>query len=186
SRLVATTSDPLQRDLLEIAEATATTRALLDELPGWRAPYARLSAELLALRPARRLPEHEQAVEQLICHLLDDARPLDPLAASMHRAVTEQPAAIAQFNAPSGYRPPLPVPLWPQAERARPATADDEQKPDEDDEEPGGDGKELGEKKFRARRRRLDQSERDDPLMLNPFEKLISWAEMVNVNRAVD
>src|SRR5690625_5022671 len=103
-----------------------------------------------------------------------------------HRAVTEQPAAIAQFSAPSGYRPPLPVPLWPQAERARSATADDEQKPDEDEEEPGGDGKELGEKKFRARRRRLDQSERDDPLMLNPFEKLISWAEMVNVNRAVD
>src|SRR5690625_7976322 len=103
-----------------------------------------------------------------------------------HRAVTEQPAAIAQCSAPSGSPPPLPGPRWPQAERARSATADDEQKPDEDEEEPGGDGKELGEKKFRARRRRLDQSERDDPLMLNPFEKLISWAEMVNVNRAVD
>lgn len=38
----------------------------------------------------------------------------------------------------------------------------------------------------KARRGRFDQSERDDPLLLNRFEKLITWSEMVNVNRAVE
>src|SRR5690606_41007503 len=33
---------------------------------------------------------------------------------------------------------------------------------------------------------RQDQSERDDPLVLNRFEKMLSWTEMVNLNRLVE
>jgi len=58
-----------------------------------------------------------------------------------------------------------------------------------EDEESAADSappEEAGEGKHAAERRHLDQTERDDPLMLNPFEKLLSWAEMVNVNRHVE
>src|SRR5690625_7891960 len=79
-----------------------------------------------------------------------------------HRALTEQPAAIAQFSAPSGYRPPLPVMRWPQAERARSAPAADEPKPDDADVAPGGDGKKRCGQEFSARRRALEQRERDE------------------------
>lgn len=37
----------------------------------------------------------------------------------------------------------------------------------------------------KSRREKFEQSTRDDPLLLNRFEKLFSWSEMININRAV-
>ncbi|RFF32266.1 nitric oxide reductase activation protein NorD [Wenzhouxiangella sediminis] len=176
------TADPLQRDLLYLAASTRALAALQRDFPGWRPRYADMAAQLIHLRPSRRLPPAEDAVERVIRHLLGEDLRLDDRAGSMLRAVTDDPGSIREFRAPAGYRPPLPVPLWPTLD---PGTAPDEERA-ADDEETDGEATEIGEQMFRASRRRLDQTERDDPLMLNPFEKIISWAEMVNVNRPVD
>ncbi|RFF28017.1 MULTISPECIES: nitric oxide reductase activation protein NorD [unclassified Wenzhouxiangella] len=184
SRLPPATPDPLQRDLLYLAASAEALQALLREFPGWRARYAELAAGLIRLRPSRRLPPAEDAVEQVILRLLGKSVELDQRATDLYRAVTDNPGIIRDFRAPSGYRPPLPVPLWPAATAG--AGTDSGAERDDDEEEAGGDATEVGEQMFHAHRRRLDQTERDDPLMLNPFEKIISWAEMVNVNRSVE
>jgi nitric oxide reductase NorD protein len=184
SRLPPATSDPLQQDLLYLAASAEALQTLLRDFPGWRSRYADLAAELIRLRPSRRLPPIEAAVERVIRRVLGENIRPDERSDDLYRAVTEDPRSIRRFRAPSGYHPPLPVPLWP----AVTAGAGTESEPDRDadEEETGGDAKEVGEQMFQAQRRHLDQTERDDPLMLNPFEKIISWAEMVNVNRAVE
>jgi len=176
-------SDPLQQDLLELATTWRALQALQHELPGLHRQYRSLARDLLSLRPSRRLPPIEAAIERVIRHLLGQEDPLHARAAEMHHVITADPAAIDRLRAPAGYRPPLAVPLWPHLTAGAGTEAESEQ---DDEEETGGDAAEVGEQMFQARRRRLDQTERDDPLMLNPFEKIISWAEMVNVNRAVE
>lgn len=176
------TPDRLQCDLLYLAASARTLEALHRDFPGWRSRYADMAAQLIHLRPSRRLPPLEDAVERVIRRLLGENLRLGERASDMFRAVTEDPGSIRRFHAPTRYRPPLPVPLWPALDPRTPP--DDERATDE--EESGGDAREIGEQMFRASRRRLDQTERDDLLMLNPFEKIISWAEMVNVNRPVD
>ncbi|MDZ7790049.1 MAG: VWA domain-containing protein [Xanthomonadales bacterium] len=184
SRLPPATSDPLQRDLLYLAASAQALHALHRTFPGWRSRYADLAAELIRLRPSRRLPPAEAAVERVILRLLGQNIELDERASELYEAVTKSTASIRRFRAPASYRPPLPVPLWPAVTTG--AGTESASERDADEEEAGGDAKELGEQMFQAHRRHLDQTERDDPLMLNPFEKIISWAEMVNVNRAVE
>ena len=89
--------------------------------------------------------------------------------------------------------------VWPQAERSLAAAAARWGIPfclstvaaaaPEDAETPpagGGESREAGGARRHARHRRMDQAGRDDPLMLNIFEKILSWAEMINLNRRVD
>jgi nitric oxide reductase NorD protein len=178
-------SDPLRADLRHLARSAGTTRELLNQFPGWRPRYRRLATRLIQLRPDRRLPPDEDRVDRLIRTLLGASTTLDERGQAMHDAITSAPAKIDAFRAPSRYRPPLPVPLWPTVTAGAARRADDGED-EAEDQERGGDSEDLGEQKFSARRRRLEQTERDDPLLLNPFEKVMSWAEMVNVNRPVD
>lgn len=173
--------DPLARDLRFIAEATRTSRSLIDALPGLAARYRRLCRAALHMRPQRRLPPVEAAVEAVINQLLGASAPLSTIAREM-LAFVEGAATRPPCAAPRGYRPPLPVPLWASRDRAAATAA----RPDPADPEPAPPATPTDERQRPAERRRLDQSERDDPLLLNPFEKLVSWSEMVNVNRHVE
>ena len=176
-------ADPLQRDLLEITEAARASEVLCDRLPGLAERYRRLCKSLLEIRPERALPSIEADVEALIRHLLGQPDALSAPGVLLQRIGTGE--ALARLIAPAGYRPPLPVPLWGQAwldESTSPAAA--EVDPDvEDEDEAAGESDGV---RRPAERRDLDQTRRDDPLMLNPFEKMLSWSEMVNVNRPVD
>jgi nitric oxide reductase NorD protein len=181
ARPVIDRTDPLERDLRLIAEAVRTTRALVAELPGLAARHRRLCRASLQVRPRRRLPPMEAAVEALIRHLLGADGALPDAARQLLDVVTGN-ALAPPLPAPPDYRPPLPVPLWGEAAPAVVAAP----RPEESDPQPGP-VTETGDTRQRpAERRRLDQTERDDPLLLNPFEKLLSWSEMVNVNRPVE
>ena len=173
--------DPLQRDLLHIAEADRTARAVCERLPGLARCYQRLCRALLAIRPLRRLPPGEAELEELIRHLLGSTETLSGQAQAMLAFVRGE-QALDKFRAPRKYRPPLPVPLWGQVTDS---SATGEKQP-EDDPEPGIDSGESDGVLRSAERRHLDETERDDPLLLNPFEKMLSWSEMVNVNRHVE
>lgn len=206
ARPVAPARDPLQADLLELAEAVRASRAVAVEFPGLGARYRGLCRALLDARPPRRLPPVEASLEAVIVYLLGGDVELDATANAMLSALGEpaldtpqaddastQPVAgkpagdrgqaLRALHAPRNYRPPLPVPLWGRVLARAPSAGRAEQQPENEPPGPAGD---AGEGKHAAERRHLDQTERDDPLLLNPFEKLLSWAEMVNVNRHVE
>jgi nitric oxide reductase NorD protein len=98
----------------------------------------------------------------------------------MLKAVTDTPSPLDRFRAKPGYHPFLPVPLWGEIIEPRAGTV-----PAEGDED-GGAGSEGDGKRRKASRRENDQTRRDDPLMLNRFEKILGLAEMVNLNRKTE
>ncbi|WP_017431243.1 nitric oxide reductase activation protein NorD [Vreelandella jeotgali] len=180
--------DPLQADIRRLQEARRRCRAALTRFPGLQARYTALCDALLAIRPyRRRLPPVEAALETVLRAELGGPAPADETALALQRAVRDSHASLEAFDAPRGYRPPLPVPLWGSAvyvgtrEPLEDSMADDDgaelKTRDEDEDDQG---------KRQADRREQDQADRDDPFMLNASEKMLSWAEMVNLNRDVD
>jgi len=173
--------DPLQRDLLELRAAVQATQSLGKRFPGLNKRYVHLCQELRQLRPERRLPPVEAQLESVILHLLGHEESLTPASQQLLNGIHGS-GPIETLRAPRGYRPPLPVPVWGQALNLSPSSVP----VDESDPDPGVDASPSDDVRRAAERRHLDQTERDDPLMLNPFEKMLSWSEMVNVNRAVE
>ena len=176
---VGEVADPLQSDLVRLQTADATTRATLERWPGLQALYARLCSASLEVRPKRRLPRWEAAVDTAIKSLLGGK----PAQAPDHRildAIQGKRHDLAEFVAPNDYSTFLPVPVWGEilvgAGGARIDDADEE----------GGDSIHADQLRRRAARRPSDQSQRGDPLVLHRFETISSLAEMVNVNRNVE
>ncbi len=165
-------ADPLQADLAALRLAHETADRALALYPGLAHRYERLRQRVLAIRPNRSLPPAEAAMEALVVSLLKDEPPTGP-AAELWQA--------RAVSAPRGYRPFLPVPLWGRFSTPRQAQAQRRA-----DDGRGGGGETVDARTRAARRRRLDQTERDDPLILNRFEKILSWAEMLNINRQVE
>jgi nitric oxide reductase NorD protein len=177
-------ADPLARDLAQLREAVRARDAALVHFPGLRERYERLCKVMLAARPRRRLPRIEAVVEESIRALLGDDQPLSPQAQAMLEVVHAPDEPLDAYRAGRGYRPPLPVPLWGQVVALGTGTGrEDDNQPEEGQAESP---KSASEGKRQAERRRQDQSERDDPLVLNRFEKMLSWTEMVNLNRLVE
>ena len=160
--------DPLAADLAFLQRADTASRMTLARFPGLRRRHAALSAALLASRPQRRLNGAEAEVENRVLALL--------------RGEPMPSAAVAA--APHGYRPFLPVPLWGEAlHRGTGAHAEDAE-----DGEAGGrkEEQDAPDKRRAAERKTQDNADRKDPLILNRFEKILAFADMVNVNRGAD
>ena len=172
-------TDPLRADLRALAAAHIMSADALDAAPGLRDLYASLCAATLAQRSRQALPRGEQAVEDVIRHLLGDPALLSPRAQTLLDAVISgDPGA---FDAPRGYRPFLPVPLWPDLRELAFSAGTEVESRDTD-----GPPEEAGQGTHRARRRSADQAERSDSLILHKFEAILSWAEFLNLNRRVD
>lgn len=175
--LPATPDDPLQADLARLRSFHRATQSALDGWPGLRPLHTRLCQAMRAVRPRRRLSGQEAAVEALIGTLIGSGGPADP---DLLAAITDATVPFDRFRAATGYRPFLPVPLWGEMS----APPEGAVSPESDEE--GGGGAEGDGKRRRAKRRDNDQTRRDDPLMLNRFEKILGLAEMVNLNRKVE
>jgi nitric oxide reductase NorD protein len=171
--------DPLCADLLALRTAHLMTAATHAAAPGLRDLYAGLCAATLHGRAQHILPQDEAAIEALIRHLLHDPQPLSPRAQTLLSAL--ETGDLTPLTAPRGYRPFRPVPLWPDL-RALVLSARDEVENRDTD----GPPEEGSNKTHRARRRKADQAERRDSLILHKFEAILSWAEFLNLNRRVD
>jgi nitric oxide reductase NorD protein len=171
--------DPLCADLLALRTAHLMTAATHAAAPGLRDLYAGLCAATLHGRAQHILPQDEAAIEALIRHLLHDPQPLSPRAQTLLSAL--ETGDLTPLTAPRGYRPFRPVPLWPDL-RALVLSARDEVESRDTD----GPPEEGSNKTHRARRRKADQAERRDSLILHKFEAILSWAEFLNLNRRVD
>ncbi len=166
--------DPLQADLQTIAQARDIRIATLAAAPGLAALHQRLSALILAARPRPALPRAEAAIEALIRHELGDRAPLPAPVRMMRDAVESQ-------RAPGGYKRLNPVPLWPEIRDLQFSA-----RTEGDSDIADGTTQEEGKGTHRARRRKSDQAERNDSLILHKFEAILSWAEFLNLNRRVD
>ncbi|MFV0299285.1 MAG: nitric oxide reductase activation protein NorD [Paracoccus sp. (in: a-proteobacteria)] len=168
--------DPLRADLARIAAARRAVRATLDDAPGLAPLYRDLSALVLDLRPVTLLPATEARVEAIIRNLLGDPAPLGPQTRDWLDSL-DAPTA----RAPRRYLPMRPVPLWPDLTRpGSTGSAAGAERPEGTTADP------LTERMMRARRQRSDQPDRRDSLILHKFEALLSWAELMNLNRHVD
>ncbi len=168
--------DPLRADLAAIAAGMAMTRATLEAAPGLRPLWSRLCAAHLPLRHRPALRGTEAQVEVLIRHLLGDpAPPEQALLAALE-------APPAHWRAPRGYRPALPVPMWPDLRGLAPGPQEQVASlPGDGTPEESGDGTAR-----KTRRMKADQAERKDSIILYKFEAMLSWAEMMNINRRVE
>lgn len=160
--------DPLRADLDFLARTHRAETRTLKAFPGLRARHDRLRHALLAARPVRALPEAEARVEEMVHTLLNGNAP--------------DVAKLWSLTAPRGYRSFLPVPLWGEITARPPSKRMIDDTEEEDSPSRGAED----ERKRAAERRKLDQTEREDALILNRFEKLLSFSEMVNLNRAQD
>lgn len=169
-------SDPFRADLAAIAAGAAMTQATLEAAPGLRPLWARLCAAHLDLRVRSALRGTERQVEILVRHLLGDPLPPEPALLAGHAAPPPH------WRAPRGYRPFLPVPMWPDL-RAPGEGAGDQiaSVPTDGTPEESGDGTAR-----RTRRMKADQAERRDSIILYKFEAMLTWAEMMNINRRVE
>jgi nitric oxide reductase NorD protein len=87
------------------------------------------------------------------------------------------------LTAPASYKAYRPVLMW--GERVAPS-AGSGKRHDDDAQEPGGGGSDGTEKTLKAERRKGDQADRRDSLILHRFESILSFADFLNVNRDVD
>lgn len=176
--------DPLQADLLFLHRAYWTSLHITEQYPGLRQSYAMLCAQLLRLRPQRKLPPQEQMVENVIIVLLGGSGNHDGAMAWLTR-LRETVADFSDCHAARGYHTFLPVPLWGQIE-ANPLPQSENVQTNAEDRLNQPENNVSDKRVKQARRDKFEQSERDDPLLLNRFEKLITWSEMINLNRPVE
>jgi len=170
-------ADPLRRDILVLRRVQETVAAVLTACPGLTGMYRELCAAMREARPQRPLPASEGKVEQIVLSLLGDTTAMAP-------PLWDTPAGDAALprQAPAGYQPFLPVPLWGDT-WVRETGAQSR-----NSDEPAGPSNLAASdtrKRFAARRE-ADQAQRSDPFILNRFEKILAMAEMVNVNRPSD
>ncbi len=180
--------DPLQADIEALRFARRSVQRTLSLAPGLGARHARLCRAVLDVRPARRLPPAEAAVEAAIRWLLQEgaqgARAEVPAENPVLAAVLDEDAPLADLMAPPKYRPFLPVPLWGDA-LPRPERTCSPERGDAG-EGAGRQDEEAPDRSYRGRRRRADETEKKDPLILNRFEHILALAEFFNLDRLVD
>lgn len=177
--------DPLQADLEALRHARLSAARTLDVCPGLERIYARLAASALDRRLTAKLPAAEQAVELAIRALLANAAGLPVSdAGPYYDAIASEAdtSGLDRFEAPLHYKTYRPVPLWPAFSTPQPSKERSEAR----DDEQGGGSSEGEEKRLKAERRQGDQADRKDSLILHRFEHILSWAEFLNINRAVD
>ncbi|SDW25167.1 nitric oxide reductase NorD protein [Nitrosomonas eutropha] len=175
--------DPFQTDLYFLHCAWQTSLAICQRYLGLKKTYQTMCSHLLQTRPPRSLPTQEHIVESIVLALLGQPC-TDPAAINLLARIQQPEPDFSDLRADKGYHPFLPVPLWGMIEIDSPSGTTRTLSADEDRVDHSVNQEDRCSRK--ARRRKFDQSERNDPLLLNRFEKLITWSEMVNVNRPVE
>lgn len=169
--------DPLVADLHRLNAIRRMVDDTLKNAPGLRDLYGALCEGILHYRPKTNLPPVETGIEAALRHMLGEELPDN--AQVLWQAM--QTGETGGLSAPRGYRNFRPVPLWPEQ---RPVVFSERHEVESRDTE--GPPEEAGDGIHRARRRKSEQAERNDSLILHKFEAILSWAEFLNLNRRVD
>lgn len=167
--------DPLAADFARINHAARMANIVIARFPGLGKHYRVLAASVLGLRSKRRLPAAEFAVEARIRALLLEA-------ATGRRDEYDRVEIVADRPTPRDYKSFLPVPLWGEIE-VRPRR---EAVNRGDEAASGGQSPNSDRRTHRASHRRSDRIEKKSGLIVHRFEKILTWAEFMNLHREVD
>lgn len=177
-----TGDDPLRNDIQFIRFALTISSRVADDFPGMGQALAALRAALLANRPARQLPPQEAAIESCIRAALAD-HPPGGAALPIWQAILDPDAPLDAITAAPRYKTFLPLILWGDV---TPPTHESHARRDTAEHD-GATAPQIPDGRTRkARRKKSSEIERNDPLVINRFEAILSWAEMLNINRAVE
>ncbi|CTQ53630.1 Nitric oxide reductase activation protein [Roseibium album] len=171
--------DPLRADLRALQTVERVVSACLEEAPGLGGLYSALCQGILLQRPKASMPAVEARVEKLVRHMLGEEGELQPDILDLKTKCLA--GDLEDIVAPRGYHSFRPVPIWPQLREVVFSTGDAVETRDTE-----GAPEEASGKTLRARRRKSEQAERNDSLILHKFEAILSWAEFLNLNRRVD
>ena len=174
--------DPLRNDIATIRNAVDVSEQVLREYPGLAAMHGELKAALLDVRQERKLPDAEAAIEAVVRTWLG-AQPDSALDLDIWRAVHDATDDLERFAAPKRYAGFMPLILWGEVS----PRANENVRRSDPQEHDGSQSEETKDGRTRkARRQKSEQIERNDPMILARFEAILSWTEMMNINRAVD
>ncbi|WP_299818777.1 VWA domain-containing protein [uncultured Roseibium sp.] len=168
-------SDPLVEDLQHLVAMQAVTARVLEACPGLVSLHEALRAHLLETRISHATGSTEALVEDLTrWHLGDPTLPGAPAGDLMRRF------QAGTLQAPRGYAPPAPVPIWLRLERSEPGKAAAD--PEAGTAPPG---LATTTRKVGIREDR-EEANRKDSFIIHRFEAILSWVESMNLNRSVD
>lgn len=171
--------DLLQADIAAIMHAERARVLTIEAAPGLSMLYDELAQVCLKQRPSHALPKYEAAVEQLVRRGLGESVELSKDAEQLLEAYKSDD--FSSIPTPRNYCPFAPVPIWCDIRNLEFSAPSDvatmEAEIARDVDKQGT---------FRAKRRKSDQAERKDSLILHKFEAILSWAEFINLNRRID
>jgi len=176
-------ADPLQSDIIFIRFNLTVSAKVLKRFPGMKAVHERLLPHILKSRTTRALPAQETAIESVIHHLLgapSEKMAEDPIV----QAVLGPLQDISHLIAGSGYKTFMPVALWGEISAQRPTAPGNRSAPEQSSD--GQDSEQKDGPSHKAKRKNSDQIDNRNSLIINRFEAILSWAEMMNLPRAVD
>lgn len=176
------TDDPLQNDIAFLRFVNTNAQKVFEHFPGMKAVYQQIAPILLSTRQDRSLPAHETAIELCIRALIAGQEPTSGTN-GIWQAIAQETPDTTSFKAHAGYKTFLPFALWGQI---TPIPA----------RQPKGEGwqeqslseasKTDDERTRKAKRQKSDQVDNKNSLVLHRFESILSWAEMMNIPRAVE
>lgn len=180
---VETDRQSLANDLAIIRFSMEICQQVCRLNPGLGKILATLKSNLLRDRPLRKLPAHEAAIETVVRRWLGQKNvTFDDLAGKYWSMVNDPQAGFVVPEVPH-YKPMLPVVLWPQISSRKFSGPERDNDPMAENDSKSG---ENDGRTRKAKRNKSDQIERKDSLVIARFEAILSWAEMLNLNRAVD
>ena len=171
--------DPLRADLRALAQVEDTIRNTFLTAPGLKPLYSDLCEGVLYQRATTSLPPVENRIECLIRSMLGADIELPENVLALQAKI--RTGDLSDISAPRGYRPFRPIPLWPNMRDVVFSTGSAVESRDTE-----GAPEEASGRTVKARRRKSEQAERKDSLILHKFEAILSWAEFLNLNRRVD
>ena len=174
-------ADPLRRDVARLRQIFHDCERAITLFPGLAPIHDLLARQTLDGRSLFKGPPLEIELETWIrARLASESPKIDtPLA----RALAGDAQALQILTAPASYKTYRPVLMW--GERVAPPASSGKRR-DDDAPEPGGNAADGAEKTLKAERRKSDQADRRDSLILHRFESILSFADFLNVNRDVD
>jgi nitric oxide reductase NorD protein len=186
-------SDQLLQDLYWITENSRLYAALEGEFPALFIDWGALASSLVEKRPGRGiLRPAEAAVEAYLIETLSTLRmkrvTVDSPLESFKTALEIKRRMEASGASFKGYRGLVPFEPWGKflpgavAERTPPTAKEAEESPAGE----GGRKKAKDAPRYTANKREMDEKASESGWMLNIYDKLLSWANFVKVNRPFD
>jgi nitric oxide reductase NorD protein len=173
--------DPLRRDIARLRQIFHDCEQAIVLFPGLAPIRAALGENTLHGRAPFKAPPLETELENWIRARLA-VEPMK-IETPLERALAGDAATLQSLTAAASYKTYRPVLMW--GERVAPPSGGGQRR-DEETPEPGGGAADGAEKTLKAERRKSDQADRRDSLILHRFEAIFSFGDFLNVNRDVD